>query len=136
MSVVGDDEWKRRLRLVRPDIGREFEAAVQRGLLKIEGSAKKRLDYDVLNRQTSTLFRSVNHRMARRGLDSYGEVGTHIVYGPIHEYGKTITNAFGRGITVKIPKRPWLTPSFEEHRARILSDMQAAIRKGLNATGL
>lgn len=34
-------------------------------------------------------------------------VGTSVVYGNVHNFGHTFTNAFGKGITVRIPKRPF-----------------------------
>jgi hypothetical protein len=133
LSIEGDTEWKRKLQSARSDIGDEMEKAVLRGLLRIEGGAKRRLDNDVLQRRTSTLFRSVNHRFTRRGVDSFGEVGSPIVYGPTHEFGHEFNNAFGRGIKVRIPKRPWLQPSFDEVREEILADIRRAVGKGLDA---
>lgn len=35
-------------------------------------------------------------------------VGTNLVYGAIHQFGGTITNGFGRGISITIPARPYL----------------------------
>jgi len=131
-SLLGDEAFKRQLARKRQSIGHEVEGVIKEYLIKIEASAKDKLDYDVLNRRTSTLIRSVNHRMTARGLDSFGEVGTPVVYGPVHEFGATITNAWGRGITVKIPKRPWLIPSFEEHVDDLISDISNAIDKGLS----
>jgi phage virion morphogenesis protein len=34
------------------------------------------------------------------------ETGTSAIYGNVHQHGHTFTNAFGRGITVRIPARP------------------------------
>lgn len=36
------------------------------------------------------------------------EVGTTAVYGAVHQFGHTFTNAFGKGLTVEVPARPYL----------------------------
>lgn len=113
-------------------MGKALEAAVLRGLITIEGGTKEKLDYEVLQRRTSTLFRSINHRMTRRGLDSYGEVGTPIVYAKTHELGLTVDFP-SRGISIKYPKRPFLYPTFEDAREGILADLRRALQGGLDA---
>jgi phage virion morphogenesis protein len=35
-------------------------------------------------------------------------IGTPVVYGAVHQFGHTFTNAFGRGIKVHVPARPYL----------------------------
>lgn len=50
-------------------------------------------------------------------------VGTSVIYGAVHQFGHTFTNAFGRGIKVRVPARPYLGWGPEERNA-VDSDFQ------------
>ncbi len=42
-------------------------------------------------------------------------IGTNIIYARIHELGGIIKNAWGRGIIVHMPARPYLRPAMDEN---------------------
>lgn len=132
LALVGDEAWKRQLSATRKEIGVALEAAVERGLIAIEGGTKKKLDNEVLQRRSSTLFKSINRKLTRRGLDSYGEVGTPVVYGKTHELGLTIEYP-SRGMSITFPQRPFLQPTFDELREQILDDIAKALQEGIDA---
>ena len=51
-------------------------------------------------------------------------VGNNLVYGAIHQMGGEIQNAFGRGITVTMPARPYLgiSPADEQAILALVAD--------------
>lgn len=46
-------------------------------------------------------------------------IGPSVVYGAIHEFGGIITNGWGRGIKIRIPKRAYLQPALDDSRPEI-----------------
>jgi phage virion morphogenesis protein len=53
---------------------------------------------------TGTMAKRVRRTLGAKRI----QVGTSVVYGAVHQFGHTFTNAFGRGITVHVPARPYL----------------------------
>ena len=70
--------------------------------------------------QSGRLRRSINENVTVSKDRVVAQIGTNVKYGRIHEYGGTIKNAFGKGITVKMPERPFLRPSVKEKKPRIM----------------
>jgi phage gpG-like protein len=81
--------------------------------------------------RTGNLRRSINTTVQDNGKSVIGIIGTAVVYGPIHETGGTIKPIKGKYLKfaiggnwksvrqVKIPARPYLTPSITENTAKI-----------------
>jgi len=59
-------------------------------------------------------------------------IGTNLVYARIHELGGIIKNAFGRGIIVHMPARPYLRPAMDENEKDIVGAVEAEIWRNLN----
>ena len=58
-------------------------------------------------------------------------IGTNLVYARIHELGGIIKNAFGRGIIVHMPARPYLRPAMDENEKDIVGAVEAEIWRNL-----
>ena len=58
-----------------------------------------------------------------------GEGASIAEYGAYNEFGATVKNAFGKGIEVEIPSRPFMRTSFDENRSDINADIDAQGRK-------
>ena len=59
-------------------------------------------------------------------------IGTNLVYARIHELGGIIKNAFGRGIIVHMPARPYLRPAMDENEKDIVGAVEAEIWRNLD----
>ena len=55
-----------------------------------------------------------------------------VVYARIHELGGIIKNAFGRGIIVHIPARPYLRPAMDENEPDIRGAVEAELWRNIN----
>lgn len=72
------------------------------------------------NHDTHSLLVQDNHLLTANQNYTTGttvRVGNNLVYGAIHQMGGEITNAFGRGIKVTMPARPYLGLSDADRRA-------------------
>ncbi len=62
-------------------------------------------------------------KMAQRVRRTLGarriQIGTSVIYGAVHQFGHTFTNAFGRGLTVTVPAREYLGWGTEERDAAL-----------------
>jgi len=122
---------------------KKFNAALFDGIraatIHLSGKIKNLLEGPVLNRQTGTLWRSIQPETYRRAGTVVGIVGTHMEYAPVHEFGATIRAKKEGGLLVfkgsdgktvavpevKIPRRPFFARAFEEEHAdasRIIRD--------------
>jgi len=59
-------------------------------------------------------------------------IGTNLVYARIHELGGIIKNAFGRGIIVHMPARPYLRPVMDENEPDIRKAVETELWRNLN----
>ena len=59
-------------------------------------------------------------------------IGTNLVYARIHELGGIIKNAFGRGIIVHMPARPYLRPAMDENEGDIRKAVETELWRNLN----
>ena len=55
-----------------------------------------------------------------------------VVYARIHELGGIIKNAWGRGIIVHMPARPYLRPAMDENEKDIVGAVEAEIWRNLD----
>lgn len=80
-----------------------------------------------LNVVTGNLSSRISYSVKDEGNSMSVEVGTNVIYGKVHEYGKTIRPVNGKYLSfigregkrvfvrqVVIPPRPWLRPSIQE----------------------
>lgn len=59
-------------------------------------------------------------------------IGTNIIYARIHELGGIIKNAWGRGIIVHMPARPYLRPAMDENEPDIVKAVETEIWRNLD----
>jgi phage gpG-like protein len=103
--------------------GDTLRQAVAKALNRVVGPTKRRLTGgNPLWVRTGRLRASILVDTKRIGRKIRGEVGTSVVYARIHELG----GRAGRGKKVKIPKRPFLKPSYEEVKDKIKADINRA----------
>ena len=141
ISVKGDKELARKLGVMsgkmQPSMKREMHKAVRLVLR----SAKRHLTggnpLHVLGGPRSQHLRqTLAIDVSTSGKKVIGLVGTAVTYGPVHEYGAIIENGFGKGIRIMIPKRPWLEPSLEENRKKIMALFGDAVTAEIKRAGL
>lgn len=113
-------------------VGRELKRA---GYL-VKRQAQINVTNVVLRRRHGLLGSSITNVLGVVDGKQAAIVGTDVVYAPTHEFGAVITNGFGRGILLKIPRRPWLSRAMEESRAEIYEMFSTAISMELRETGL
>jgi len=75
--------------------------------------------------QTGRLRRSINERVTVTKDRVVAQVGTNVIYGKVHEKGLTV-----RGH--KMPERPFLRPSVEEKKPRIMELILDGMMKAYN----
>ena len=106
---------------------KELKKAITMGATEIIGhTQKKRLSGpdtksggyygSGLRAPTGTLRRSITKTVDISSDRVLAQIGTNIKYAAIHEYG----GMTGRNRSVKMPERPYLRPSVEEKRPRVL----------------
>ena len=136
-----------------------IEQAVRRSALDLVAYIKsQKLSDQVLHVKTGTLRRSITAQFSSSGSKFTAKVGTNLVYARIHEYGfngQVNVRAFQRMQTVawgklmktpkkvnvrahamhmKMPERPFMRPSLEENRDKIITDIRRAITEALTAS--
>jgi phage gpG-like protein len=144
VKVTGLDKIKKRYKNGAEVVNREIGLGLARALRLVQGAAKMHLTGgNPLWVRSGRLRQSVNVKVNREGKGWRGKVGTNVIYGPVHEFGKII-KAKGKGwlrfpgkegwATVKkvtIPRRPWLGPAFRETKKKVNEVIRASIRKSL-----
>jgi hypothetical protein len=114
---------------------------------------RNKLNGQVLGTPTGRLRRSITYRIDRNGDSFSAVVGTIVKYARPLEYGftgtvgvrghtRTIHKAFGRAIAEKtinvrphemrmnLKPHPFMRPSLEENRARIIKNIALAVKQG------
>lgn len=84
------------------------------------------------NANTQTLNRSIR---AEEAGPLRAVAVTDVVHSAPQEFGATIENAFGKGITVVLPERPYMRPAATRGRAPFLKRMVEAVRNVVRASG-
>ena len=112
----------------------------------VEDEAKLNLRGKVLHRREGRLATSV-HTVVR---GSAAEVGTNVIYGPVHEFGRVIQPPYTRGegpmrfmvggkwVTthrVEIPERPWLRPAISDNTDKLGDAAGKALDEFVRARG-
>lgn len=113
-TVIGDEEWIATLRRLSPERHKEI---IERSLLecayRVQTNAQTKQilpgghgppDPRQLTSRTGTLRRSIT--VNRRPLPKATEIGSDLVYGPVHELG------------INMPRRPFLEPALDEEEER------------------
>lgn len=130
VQVIGDKQLRRKLKALSP---RENRRVLREALLRVAfetqtNAARKQIlpggkgppHPTRLTSRTGSLRRSI--AVSRRGLPREIEVGTHLIYGAVHELG-----------TNRYPKRPFLRPAADEIGPKFpeyaIQAMQKAVRK-------
>lgn len=124
MSFKVEDYSNERMR----DIDRVAMRALTKISLIVESSAKTKARFD-----NGDLRDSINHKVIRRGEDSYALVGTNIAHGPFNEFGTGefaekgngrkggwfYVDAEGKGrFTRGMTPQPFIRPAFRENKER------------------
>lgn len=115
-----------------PDaFNRGMRAGIRAATIHLSASVKNLLEGPVLQRQTGTLWRSIQPEVYTRGGTVVGIVGTDKIYAPVHEFGATIRpksadgwlrfKVNGKWVTTKkveIPRRPYMSRAFREEKTK------------------
>lgn len=109
-----------------------------------EVMAKYNTEGQMLAVRTGRLRSSIYAKVEGEGLNLTGRVGTNVWYGRVHEYGAEIRPRRARVLhfrlptgeevftrRVVIPARPWLRPSFETWKPKIVYAIERAIQRAL-----
>jgi len=75
---------------------------------------------------------SLTKRVKVTGQKVTAKIGTNVGYGAVHEFGKSVKRG---SKMIKMPLRPWLRPSVQEERPRILKQILAAMMRSYRGSG-
>ena len=98
VRLVGDEQVIHALRTLGKDALAEIDAEAGRAAEDLRGAIRMKLTGQVLNVRSKLLRNSIE--VVRTG--SGREVGTNVVYGPIHEYGGRIEPKNARNLSIPI----------------------------------
>lgn len=153
-SIKGTQKLLKALGNVPKETRRSTERALTKAAHLVERNAKQNLTGGrPLNVQSGTLRSSLRAKIDKAKLEA--QVGTNVVYGPVHEFGTTIpahtikprhakalrwigpagVAIFAKSVripAVKMPRRPWLQPAFDQAQARIKKFFKDEISGGLD----
>jgi len=124
VDILGGDKVLTALREMGPEMKAAERQGLEAGAIIVETAAKARLKGGgsgsagvvLPDRLTSrTGVSGLRGQITRRVSDDSAEVGTNLVYGPIHEFGGVIANGWGRGIRIEMPRRPFLRPALDDN---------------------
>jgi len=153
-QIRGVEKLLRSLDNATKETRRSTEKALTKAAHLVERNAKQNLTAGrPLHVQDDTLRSSIRVDIDKAKLEA--QVGTNVVYGPVHEFGATIPahtvkarhakalRWFGptglaifrksvRIPAIKMPRRPWLQPAFDRARAGIKDFFKDEISGGLD----
>jgi len=98
VRLVGDEQVIHALRTLGKDALAEIDAEAGRAANDLLGAIKMKLNGPVLNVRTKALRDSM--KVIRTGAGR--EVGTNVVYGPIHEYGGVIKPKKAKNLAIPV----------------------------------
>ena len=109
--------------------------------IKLVAKTLSKLDNNVLNRRTSTLFRSINHKQEFTPTKLMEIIGTNIKYGALHETGAVIpahtrTSRKGKSFNVKsykLPERSFLRSALKELAPEITSTIEREFKQSMSS---
>ena len=113
-----------------------LEREVKKAGYMVQRGAKINVTNVVLRRRSGLLGSSITNVAGRVDGKIAAMVGTDVVYGPTHEFGATIRNGFGRGVLIRVPKRPWLSRAMEENREKIYAIFGDSVSMEIRKAGL
>ena len=113
-----------------------LEREVKKAGYMVQRGAKINVTNVVLRRRSGLLGSSITNVAGRVDGKIAAIVGTDTVYGKTHEFGATITNGFGRGVLIRVPKRPWLSRAMEENREKIYAIFGDSVSMEIRKAGL
>jgi HK97 gp10 family phage protein len=115
VEVDGIKQLEATLKKINKTATNDIEQALINGALMVERDAKIKVPVD-----TGRLRQSITHQDHDFGSKNpYVEIGTNVDYAPPVEYG-----------TSKMTAQPFLRPSYNENKQKILKEIAKAMRKG------
>ena len=133
-TIFGYDQLTRYMSRLSNQLGARLKDGLQDAALIVEKAAKEnivhgRADWPALKHpgrriarisrkqktplyDTGTLMRSIHSEVE----ETQAVIGSGVKYAPTHEFG---TERAGRTRSIRIPKRPYLTPAVEENMRQI-----------------
>jgi len=113
-----------------------LEREIKKAGYMVQRGAKINVTNVVLRRRSGILGSSITNVPGRIDGKIAAIVGTDVPYGPTHEFGATIRNGFGRGVLIRVPKRPWLSRAMEENREKIYAIFGDSVSMEIRKAGL
>lgn len=144
IEIEGADELERKLASLERAAGtRIAKDAVGEGGGVIQFYAQKNALSTFSSRQTGALRNSIIVESRATDTGAEAEIGPHVIYGRIQEFGGTIRpvrakrlhfvidgqDVFARQVT--LPARPYLRPAVDDHKDQILSVMAEVVNDGI-----
>lgn len=91
IRMEGDRELRFDLERMAKLAPRTIEQVVRRSAILIDEKVKRNLNNQILQRRTSRLIRSIAIKYGGSRDRAHAEIGTNVIYAPVHEFGATIT---------------------------------------------
>ena len=143
-SVAGGEFRSLKLDATIANFEKNLKAGITASVIMVEGDIKKNeLTGQILNVRSGALRRSITHRVTRLPGGWQGQVGTNLIYAPVHEFGATIRakhsaylrfKAGGSWHSVRevtIPARPFMRPALENNIGAIIATIKAHVGRHL-----
>ncbi|MFA4972549.1 MAG: phage virion morphogenesis protein [bacterium] len=141
VKIEGLDKFQKSLDRLNGARGVVMKAALQAGLMVLEGQVKQNIrDADLID--TGNLLNNWKQEVRA----DYAALVTDTPYAAIHEYGGVIRARGGGWLTfqtkdgawhrvkeVTMPARPYIRPAIDEHRDEIMGAVQAKVEEMLEA---
>jgi len=128
VRLVGDEQVIHALRTLGKDALVEIDAEAGRAAEDLRGAIRMKLTGQALNVRSKLLRNSIE--VVRTG--SGREVGTNVVYGPIHEYGGRIEPKNARNLSIPIGN---LQGSPTKHKHNLKFIIAGGVKLLLDAAG-
>lgn len=145
VNLKGKDELERKLAKLSKSVATSIaKDAVDEGGAVIQFHAQLNARNVFSSRQRGQLRNSIRVESKMTGTGAEAEIGPHVIYGRIQEYGGTIepvrkqalhwasdgVEHFAKRVT--LPARPYLTPAVENHIDQISDVMKRTVADGIS----
>lgn len=107
--------------------GDRLGQAVMAGGFVLEAQAKILTPVDTGNLKNSISTELV----ASDETSASAQVGTGVVYAEAVEFGGTVKNGFGKGITINVPAQPYMRPAWDENIESIKATIERWAKKSI-----
>ena len=134
IKIIGDRQVVIAFDQMQKETPKVLGRIIRKAGLAVEKRVKENLTNRILNVQSGQLRRSITTRFGGTSNSPFAEIGTNLIYAPVHEFGATIHAKNGpylkfkvgtKGMTrkggswvsvpqVTIPARPFMQTSFKE----------------------